>query len=305
MVRILIVVLAWPAIILIALFLTEWLTTGPETPESDKPTILRSGHPTYPSVGANALEAFTKLPDAERHAVRENLESNLLTFDEWLEQIRQVDYQIVCLGEDHEEATRRFLARKFFPEIETDVLLLEATPTEMVAINKGLHRDKSRIALLDADIAGVIRSAREANPAVILGGIEETRRQQSARYDQEGDASRDDSIVANFRSAFEPNHRHIILFGALHCSNRPDWLFERVRALTPATADKTLNVRVMGDHQDGLLESFVLFLEGAGIERTDFVIDDTRALHPRIFEWFSLMRPQTLDRYQTLVVFRM
>jgi hypothetical protein len=41
-----------------------------------------------------------------------------------------------------------------------------------------------------------------------------------------------------------------------------------------------------------------------GIERKSFVIPDTRALHPHIYELFQLLRRQTFEKYGSLIVFR-
>ena len=64
-----------------------------------------------------------------------------------------------------------------------------------------------------------------------------------------------------------------------------------------------LNVKVLGEHQNGPLEAFVYFLDEIGIGKKSFVIPDTSALHPYIYELFELLKQQTLEKYCSLIVF--
>ena len=66
-----------------------------------------------------------------------------------------------------------------------------------------------------------------------------------------------------------------------------------------------LNAQVLEEHQNGPVEAFVYFLDEIGIERTDFVIPNTSTLPARIYEWFQLLNRQILEKYRTLIVFRL
>ncbi|MEJ2039056.1 MAG: hypothetical protein P8X55_09000, partial [Desulfosarcinaceae bacterium] len=93
--------------------------------------------------------------------------------------------------------------------------------------------------------------------------------------------------------------------GALHCTNEPNWLFENLSdQASLSLKNRMFNARVLEEHQNGPVEAFVYFLDEIGIERTDFVIPDTRALPDLIYEWFQLLNRQTLEKYRTLIVFR-
>ncbi len=306
MMRILLVVLAWPLIILSVIVSFDWIRGTFFTSTLDEQPTLRIKQPSYYSVGLNALEKFAGLPESNQASIRENLETNLISTEQWVATLQQSQHRVLCLGEDHEEATRKFLAEQFFSKLTFNVLLLEATSDEVARIVKRVDAGRDYVPLLDADIARVIRAARHKNPDVILEGIEETKDQEKRRKYRERPGLRDESIVKNFWDKYRPGGRHAILFGALHCTDRPNWFFERVRTMAlESVVDKMLNIRVVGERQDGLLEAFVFFLDGIGVARTDFVIPDIRSLHPLIFQWFSLLEPQTLGRFDTLVVFRM
>lgn len=306
MMRILLVVLAWPLIILSVIISFDWIREEFFTSTPDKRSIVPIRQPSYHSVGVNALQRFAELPESNRASIRKNLETNLISIEQWLATLQQSQYKVLCLGEDHEEATREFLAEELFSRLTFHVLLLEATADEVARIVKRIDAGKTYVPLLDADIARVIRAARHKNPDVALEGIEETKRQKKKREHRDRPGLRDDSIVKNFWDKYRPGKRHAILFGALHCTDRRSWFFERVRAMaSPFIADEMLSIRVVGEHQGGALGALVFFLDGIDIAKTDFVIPNIRLLDPLIFQWFSLLEPQTLGRFQTLVVFRM
>ena len=95
------------------------------------------------------------------------------------------------------------------------------------------------------------------------------------------------------------------MIGALHCSNDPNWLFTNLfnQASLPLR-DHLLNIQVLEEHQNGPVEAFVYFLDEIGVEKKQFVIADTSSLHPRIYELFRMLNSQTLEKYRSLVIFR-
>jgi len=211
--------------------------------------------------------------------------------------------QILCIGELHNESTRSFLSQEFFANFNVDVLLIEATPEELKRLIKRMESGRDYFPLLDADIMNILRTARDRNPDIKIYGIEETDKQAKNYHGHLN--SRDQSIAQNFWRTFEPGLRHIILFGALHCTNESNWLFHNLcTQASPTLKDKMVNVRVLGEHQDGPVEAFVYFMDEIGIEKGHFVISDTRSLPGQIYEWFPLLNRQTLEKYQSLIVFR-
>ncbi|MDX2451917.1 hypothetical protein [Desulfosarcina sp.] len=157
--------------------------------------------------------------------------------------------------------------------------------------------------LLNADIMHILRTVVDTNPNINIYGIEETDEQQK---EQRGHFnSRDKSIAHNFWDRFQSGKRHIILFGALHCTNEPNWLFQNLRsqASLPLKA-RMLNVLVLGEHQTGPLEAFLYFLDEIGIEKKHFFIPSSNSLHPSIYDLFQLLKQKTLDKYRSVIVFR-
>jgi hypothetical protein len=297
--RVILTVLGGYLIILLFLSIYDWVVEEYPRRPNKPPSSERIQHPFYHEEVAKALQRFSRLPESEKTAIKNNLKSNLISMEQWLTHLAQSDYQIMCMGELHEEVTRNFLADEFFAKFSTDVLLLEATPKNLKRLIKRMDAGRDYFPLLNADIMKILRTVKDRNPAIKIWGIEETEEQQK------GSNLRDQSIAHNFWEKFQSGRLHIILFGALHCTNEPNWLFKNLcnQASFPLK-EHMLNVRVLGEHQNGPVEAFVYFLDEIGIEKKHFVIPNTNSLHPRIYELFQVLNRQTLEKYRSLVVFR-
>ena len=301
--RMIFLVLGGYFIIMLFMIGYDWIREEYPRPPTKPPSTERIQHPIYHKQAVGALQRFSQLPKPERDVIKESLKSSLISMEQWLTHLDQSDYQVMCMGELHEESTRNFLAEEFFAKFSFDVLLLEATPKELKRLIKRMDAGRTYFPLLDADIMNILRSVRARNPDIKICGIEQTDEQQKERRGHSG--SRDQSIAHNFWKRFQPGMRHIILFGALHCTNERNWLFENLSGQTPLLLkSRMLNARVLGEHQNGPLEAFVFFLDEIGIEKKNFAIPDTRALHPRIYELFQLLNRQILEKFCTLIVFR-
>ena len=139
--------------------------------------------------------------------------------------------------------------------------------------------------MLDADIMNVLRTARAKNPDVRICGIEETEEQQKKQRRHSG--SRDTSIAHNFWNRYQAGRRHVILFGALHCTNDPNWLFGHLYGQAPLPLkNRMVNARVLEEHQNGPVEAFVFFLDELGIEKTP---------EDLVSAWAGLARASGLD----------
>jgi hypothetical protein len=290
-------------IILLFISVYDWIVGEYPRRPNKPPNSERIHYPFYHIEVANALKRFYRLPESEKAVIKKNLESGLISIEQWLTHLWQSAYQIMCLGELHEESTRNFLAEEFFAKFSTDVLLLEATPKDLKRLIQRMDAGRDYFPLLDADIMKILRSVKNRNPAIKIWGIEETDEQQKGQHGRS--ISRDQSIADNFWDRFQPGKIHIILFGALHCANEPNWLFKNLCNQAPLhLKERMLNVRVLGEHQNGPVEAFVYFLDEIGIEKKHFVIPNTNSLHPRIYELFQMLNQETLKKYRSLVVFR-
>ena len=291
--------------LLILLFLSVYDWVLEEYPRRPTEPIKseRIQHQLHHQEAIKALQLFSRLPKPEKASIKESLESNLISIKHWLTRLMQSNFQILCMGELHEESTRSFLSQHFFANFSVDVLLLEATPEKLKHLIKRMEAGRDYFPLLDADIMNILRAVRDRNPNIKIYGIEETDKQAKNHHGHSN--SRDQFIAQNFWITFEPGLRHIILFGALHCTNESNWLFHNLCSQASYTLkNEMLNMRVLGEHQNGPVEAFVYFMDEIGLEKRHFVIPDTRSLPDYIYEWFPLLNRQTLGKYRSLIVFR-
>jgi len=301
--RVILTILSGYIIILLFLSVYDWIAEEYPRRPANPPNSERIQYPFYHEEAVKALQRFSRLPKTEKAAIKENLATSLISMEQWLAHLHQSDYKIMCMGELHEESTRNFLAEEFFAKFGADALLLETTPKNLKRLITRMNAGRDYFPLLGADIMKLLRTVKDTNPAIKIRGIEETDEQQKGPHGPSN--SRDQSIARNFWDRFQPGRRHIILFGALHCTNEPNWLFKNLYSqASPPVRERMLNVQVLGEHQNGPLEAFVYFLDEIGIKKKHFVIPDTHSLHPRICELFQPLNRQILKKYRSLMVFR-
>ena len=252
-----------------------------------------------------ALARVAALPPGERADLISAIERTIQPLPRWLAALNRRPIAVLCVGENHEPYLRRFLADRLFDSLMADVLLLEATPHEARRMRTRVESGDDRVMLLDADVSRLLRSALEANPRLVIGGIEERPDQRSKRL-QQGAGSRESSIEANFRTRYRPGRRHVVLYGAFHCSHQSGWLYQRLRKrpLPDTPSDAILNLRVAWEHQEAPIEAFVYFLDELGLVSGDFVIANPESLPAQIADWFPFMSANELRAFGALAVFR-
>lgn len=303
MLRLILIVLAWPLTVLLIVSGVIWYRAQfPEPPGEIvlEPIRVRAAQRT----AEIALAELRTLSPVEQQRVMDRLDRALQSPRAWLDDLAQSDYRILCLGEHHEPSTRRFLADTFFGRYRVDVLLLETTPDELARIEQRLAEGRDYVPLLDADIGAVLQAVRRRNPEVLVRGIEETPAQVRARKEREG--SRDQTLARNFWQSWQPGRRNVILYGALHCADETTWLYRHLREQMPAREGVRMrNVRVLGTHQHAPTLAFVIFLQALGMEREDHVLADTDTVPSQVRRWFDVFDQHILRRYETLVVYHM
>lgn len=257
----------------------------------------------YETMSARALDAFDATPAERRKALTDNLREHLGDLDTELARVRAARLAILCIGERHLDATRRFLAARVFPALAVDVLLLEASDEQLATLLIRIDAGEPQVPLLGADIAAVVRAARAARPAVVVAGIDESDSQKAQRIHRKR-GSRDISIAGNLRSQLRRNKRHAVLFGALHCADQPNWMYRRIYlGEHRVRRDEIRNVNVIGEHQDGTLEAFLEFIHAVGVPRRTFMIGEVGSLDPLIFDWFPGLT-RSFQRFESVIVFR-
>lgn len=300
----LLVVLGWPALVVVLLSGVQWLGGSRTHPPARDLAALESGiasvsHPAHRAIAERALEAFRALAPAEQAAMTGRLAAAIVPLDVWLDRVDRDGPELICLGENHDDPTRAFLAEAVLPHLAMDVFALETTPRAMAGIHRRMRRAGGHVHLLGADIRAPLRAVRQRNPTVSIVGIEESPEQSRGRA---GRGSREESIIGNFQAIHRPGRRHVVLLGALHCSERPGWFIDRIRRL-PAGPASTLNVRVVQHRGEGPVEAFMHFLEQLELAGMPLVIAGAGSLPDPASRWFELLRWSTLDQFGAVVVY--
>ncbi len=268
------------------------------------PSRPKQGSIRYPEIDylrENALRKLADIPPFERQQLRDSLDLAITTLDSWLAKIRTAQPDVICVGETHDDLTRTFLATRFFPKYPVDVLMLEITHDDLAILVKLIESGSSRLSMLEADVAEVIRAARAANARVSVHGIEETRSQRVARF-KTRTGSREQSIVDNFHADFRSGRQHAVLYGALHCIDEPNWFLGRMREGRGRRIGSTLSVNVVNAHGSGETEAFVNFLQELELPAPPFVVPHTAMLHAEVYAWFPHLT-QSFRQYDAVIVF--
>ena len=281
-------------------WLSDYLSPSPEEVSNQRQRT--SALPSH--MGKSISSQFSGMSKVEQSAIRTNLQQQLQSVDVWIQSIKLAKPQLLCVGEEHEQSTRSFLAAKIFSQLKFDTLMLETTPAGLESILRGIELNQPFVPLEGANISPIISAAQELNSDLTLTGIEETKAQRLLRARQSNTGFRDDTLAQNFWKNFQPGQRHALIMGALHCGNHANWLYAQIKQNSPDHLhEHFINVRVFGEYQNESLQALVFFLQDIGITEKDFVIPDTSRLHPAFKKWFVLLEP-TIRHYQTLLVFR-
>ena len=269
------------------------------------PPDERIQFPEHHQWAERALTQVAALTPEERTALVSEIERVIQPFSQWLAALNRRSVAVLCIGENHEPYLRRFLADRLFSTLKADVLLLEATGRDAGRLRSRVASGEEEVMLLDADIARLLRHALAANPELVIEGIEERPEQRSARLER-GEGSRERSIETNFRTRYQPGRRHVVLYGAFHCSHRGGWLFRRLREqpLPDTPPDALLNLRVAWEHVEAPFEAFTYFLDEIGLPAGDFVITDPESLPAQIDDWFPFLSANELHAFGAVAVFR-
>jgi hypothetical protein len=209
----------------------------------------------------------------------------------WLQQINQAPLEFLCLGETHQDAFRQFLAQAIFPQLRVDVLILEASATEVEKLLSAVTTQDT-VPLLGADIAAIIRAVRAKNPQVRIVGVDETEEQVTLRNleQRNGDRqhlSRDGFIAQTIRTQFQPGRRHVALFGANHCAaydlglgNSRPFFRHLMNRLT--RRDRMKSALFVASTQTNPLTAS---LQRANLANEMLVIPNTQAIQPAIYNF--------------------
>ena len=279
--------------------------TRPETLINTQPIQ----HPNYHPLAQSALVKFQNLTPEKKSRLIDNLQSNILPLNSWLNTLNQNDNLLLCLGESHREITRQFIAEQIFKQFKFDALYLETNQRRFKEIQRRLKSSTQYFPMLEADILQLLRSAEQNNPLIKTYAIDVDREEgengKKLGAQQSIKTPREDQIVSNFKRTYTAQGRSAILFGALHCSASPTWFYGKL--LNKLQINKPLtqiNTRIFSEHEDGPIEAFIYFVDQILPSTEHFVINDTKAFAKSIDEWFPLTQKVTFKPFESIIFYR-
>jgi len=307
--KLILAALAWPLSLLVAIPIYEVVLEYFTPVGRQPPNLERIQHKLHHPVAVHALQQYAKLPKARQEEIKASLEATITDVGTWTQRLEKTKSWTLCIGEQHDEHTRYFLAKELLPRLTPQVMMLETTPDGLAEMEKLILKGEAYVPLLKADISAIMRGYWARDPDFTYFGIEETSMQKDAR-DRTGKGSRDQNITRNFFANYQKEGRNIVLIGALHCRNNPGWLYRYLELGLPETpggkpvGGALINVLVIGEHQDGPAEAFVYFLDEIGLKPKSFAIAEADKLDPWIWDTFALFADQSFRPYSNIIIFR-
>jgi hypothetical protein len=284
------------------MFYEEVTRAPPPWPPSNKAIQ----HPAEQAQLRVALRGLRGLDVTARAALLKAVSSHVTPLDDWLDRINANGYATMCLGENHNAVLRRFMAERLFPKLTLDTLAIEDGRSQTQELLESASDDDDYGDLLGADIIGVLRAVRGANPSARIVGIEERAEQYKERVNA-GIGSRESSIEGNLRHAFRKGERHVILYGAFHCKDGVAWLHRRLLEDPPAAVEvsQVQNARIGWEHLSGSFEILSQFFDELGLATGDYAISSPSTLPKKLHDWFPIMSTNLLNKFDSVIVFRL
>lgn len=170
---------------------------------------------------AELSDEFRSLPESK---FRAELAAHMMPVEKWATQQDRQGFDLLCLGETHDNFYRKFYARTTLPFLQMHTLALEEAESSM-AEKYAAFLAGEKVELLGADLGQVLKAAAEKNPSLEVRGVDitpdedrERTREDIARKDGSR-AHRDGFIAQHFDELWKKGGPRIVaLYGALHCS---------------------------------------------------------------------------------------
>ena len=168
------------------------------------------------SVESNLQFKTTDLGDITTH-IKES--ASLMT--DWISEINQTDYKLLCLGETHNDEYRHFYG-EVIQELDFYSLALETNDEAFSQLMSDWEQEKP-LYLLNATFDPIAEALKTKQPPAVLHPVEVTQEQKKFSLDQQLETgkrehSRDGFIASNIVSKHTEGQKMVALYGSHHCS---------------------------------------------------------------------------------------
>jgi len=107
------------------------------------PSKERVQHSDHLRWGEAAVNRFNTFGADQQATMRLAIANNVSELREWIKSIEGQHFDLLCIGETHDDYIRRFAAENIFNVLRYDVLLLEATPGKLNDILRQIVQSSS------------------------------------------------------------------------------------------------------------------------------------------------------------------
>jgi hypothetical protein len=284
--------------VMLAGIAAKWATdnfSGRSDPQNlvDDPRLkFRSG--AY--IAQEAVNRYRALPANERRTLKDDLLASLSDLEDW-SRGAALDARLICLGERHDNAVRRFIALQVLPRLNYRVLMLETGEDSLAELKRTLILDGMAL-LLGARIDSIMHAVGRNGVPPRLVGIDETREELQRRMDRtsedHGVPTREETLTRKVVTHWREDSRVVVLMGALHCRDTRGWLFHRLASTRPGpNGHDMLAVAALARSQEAGARLLFYLLEEMGIQRRILVIPDVARFPRQIQSWL----PQVADAF--------
>jgi hypothetical protein len=249
---------------------------------------------------------FVKKDTSDIHAT---LVAASLPVADWIQSLNQKPYDLLCLGESHEDFFREFYGA-VLKDLEFPVLAIETTQEELVKIQDTWKATK-QAKLLNANYAPILQSLEGKTPTVRIAPVEATKLQDQmeTKYTIEtgkSHLSRDGFIAQNIlKQTAEGNNggtKIVALYGRNHCSKNNTGLGSVSFANFLGRSKKVLSVMLLKRQSKEKINPLVAYLD-AGVEGSKpvLVLDSSKIKdEDHNFNWEM---KSILDNFDYVIVY--
>jgi hypothetical protein len=245
----------------------------------------------------SAVRRFHALPAVRQQALRDALRASISTLDVWAGKQGKAA-SVLCLGERHENSTRAFIAAEILPLLDYQVLMLEASQTQLQTMLGQLDAAQP-VTLLHASLDEVLNVSKARIPPVRIVAIDEHQTTNKVRQTSD----RESSLVRHIRQAWQQEQRHVVLFGALHCRAEPGWMMYRlVHEDARIRRAGALGIVILARYREASAQVLMYFLEEIGLGRGIAVVAQVSLFPKLIQKWLPLVA-DAFAGYDSAIVF--
>ncbi len=252
-----------------------------------------------------AAQAETEFMKRDTSEIQTSMKAASVPVGEWVTSLNQKNYDLLCLGETHEDFFREFYG-PVIQALQFNKLAIETTSDEWSNIQQA-WKSTQQAKLLNANFAPILQGLEGKVPAVTVLPVEATQQQDllETKYTIEtgkSHLSRDGFIAQNIQQNMGAGEKTVALYGRHHCSKNNTGLGSVSFANFLGRSKKVLSVMIMKRRSTEKVNPLAAFLD-AGVKGTKPVLVVESAKIKDEDHNFNWEIKSVLDNFDYIVVY--